>query len=458
MRRNAVVCGIIVVSALALFCRTTHACEVVVKNDSATDGSGATPCPCFLAGDSVAAWLTAPVAGELVAVQVLWKSQVGGATDRSVDAIRVHNGSTDPESFPEPQDVLATITFARLSDGMFNEFRYLDQAQTTPLRVPVSQGQALAIELQFLSSNSGQASAPSVSYDNDGCQTGANSIFSISQQLWTDACSQGVTGDWVIRAIINVSGVNPPQQLDTYPHGVSKQRYISFAPDTSHVNHAFRVRDVGSGQAYFISTPRTLPASVLGQGLTFLVSDVNPPLFDWTSLPQIHVGGCLIAPGDVDAALGRRYEVEATSDGVCFSPAIPVFTAARPTLFNARLWGDLVGPFSVAGNGSTTPPTPPGSWTPPDRSISGFDVFAVYQAATSFATAPHFTWTDVNPEPTDRVTIGPDVLRIVNAFGVGSGKEFYPYAYPQVPTTIHAPTPPSPALCPTPPLMAALLP
>ncbi|MCO6439038.1 MAG: hypothetical protein J5J06_18250 [Phycisphaerae bacterium] len=144
-----------------------------------------------------------------------------------------------------------------------------------------------------------------------------------------------------------------------------------------------------------------------------------------------------------------------------FSPALTVHTAALPTTANARLWADVVGLFSAGGDGSTTPPTPANSWTPPNRNVSGFDISAALQAVSSLPTAPHFTWVDVNPEPTDRVVIGPDVLRVANAFSVGSGKEFYPYAYPEptpFPTGIHGPTPPSPALCPTPPLMAALNP
>ncbi|MCO6439033.1 MAG: hypothetical protein J5J06_18215 [Phycisphaerae bacterium] len=190
-----------------------------------------------------------------------------------------------------------------------------------------------------------------------------------------------------------------------------------------------------------------------------MVLDTSPILHDWSALPVVHVGGCMIAPGD-DAAsgLGRAYEVTATTDGVNFSGALKVYTAARPTASNARFWADVVGSFSAGGDGSTTPPTPANSWTPTNRNVSGFDISATLQAVSAAPTAPHFTWCDVNPEPTDRVVIGPDVLRVVNAFSVGSGKEFYPYAYPQAPTSIHAPTPPSPALCPTPPLMATLSP
>ena len=54
-----------------------NAVEVTIKNDSATDGSLATPCLCFAPGDEAAAWLTAPCGGEIVAVQIFWKSPFG---------------------------------------------------------------------------------------------------------------------------------------------------------------------------------------------------------------------------------------------------------------------------------------------------------------------------------------------------------------------------------------------
>lgn len=251
-----------------------------------------------------------------------------------------------------------------------------------------------------------------------------------------------------------------PHSLTTYPHAALKQRYISFTPDAEHNQVAFLVTDVASGAEYYISTPRTTPAEIDGEGLTFLVSDSVPPLHDWAALPVVHVGGCMIAPGD-SVGLGREYEVTATRDGVNFSAPMSVFTAPRPLASNARFWGDVSGQRSPAGNPLTIPPTPPNAWEPPDPSdpeVTGFDIIAVLHGAAAAPTAPHFTWTDINPELSDGVTNGNDVLRVVNAFGVGTGREWYPFAYPTTPTPLHGPTPPSPALCPPPPLMADLSP
>lgn len=275
------------------------------------------------------------------------------------------------------------------------------------------------------------------------------------------------------------STVPPPLAITTYPHGIAKSNYISFAPDnTAKAIQAFLVKDVSTGMQFYITSPCTAPASVVGKGVTRLSSSASPILVNWAGLSAIHVTGCMIAPADgarcnematmnlgqpcaADAFCGgtpgscaelRSYEVVATTNGVTFSPPLVIHTPARPSAANARFWGDLVGAFSAAGNLSTTPPTPPNSWEPPNRIVSGFDIAAALQAAASGAAAPHFTWVDVNPSPVDLVPIGTDVLRIVNAFSVGSGKEYYPHPYPQLPCGIHDPmNPPSPALCPAPP-------
>lgn len=165
----------------------------------------------------------------------------------------------------------------------------------------------------------------------------------------------------------------------------------------------------------------------------------------------------MIAPGDV-AGTGREYEVAATKDGIIFSAPITVFTAAHPDLASGRYWADIVGGFSASGDGSTIPPTPAGAWTPPDGLVNGFDILAAVQSFGGGPSALHVTWQDIHPQMPDRVGGGQDILRMVNAFTVGSGLEYYPFAYPSGASPVHGPNPPSPALCPMPPLQADLTP
>ena len=59
-----------------------------------------------------------------------------------------------------------------------------------------------AVSLQFVNQSATNPFAPSVTYNTDGCQTGANAV-DVLPGGWIDACLAGVTGDWVIRAVID---------------------------------------------------------------------------------------------------------------------------------------------------------------------------------------------------------------------------------------------------------------
>jgi hypothetical protein len=89
-----------------------------------------------------------------------------------------------------------------LQDGVLNEYRFLDQTQTIPLNVPIASGQTFVVSLEFLNTNSGQTFLPSVVYDTDGCQASKNTAFVIPGG-WFDACLLGVSGDWMIRAVVD---------------------------------------------------------------------------------------------------------------------------------------------------------------------------------------------------------------------------------------------------------------
>ncbi len=200
-------------SAMLPLVAGVQAAEVIAQNDSATDGSAATPCNCFIPAERVAAYLTAPVDGEIVGVQILWKSVLGGAPPSVEAAITISAAG----AFPVPGAVMqsggavnAVIPGPTLIDGAFNEFRFLDPpTDTVSIAVPVSQGQQFVVDLELLNQTSGTGPfGPDVAWDADGCQSGKNAIFVVPSG-WNDACLLGVTGDWVIRAIIDASPCGP---------------------------------------------------------------------------------------------------------------------------------------------------------------------------------------------------------------------------------------------------------
>src|ERR1043166_3291307 len=79
--------------------------EVTVQNDSLANGGSGNIQAGFAAGESAAAWLTSPCAGNIVAVQVFWLSQSGGTTPSLEDSITISAAGT----FPSPGTPLAVL-------------------------------------------------------------------------------------------------------------------------------------------------------------------------------------------------------------------------------------------------------------------------------------------------------------------------------------------------------------
>ncbi len=175
--------------------------EIVVQNDTLTNGSTAAICPCFTGGEEAAVWLTSPCDGNIVGIQIFWRSLLGGQEISLEDSIIIYNGG----SFPNPGSVKDSFLAPALQDGGLNEFRYEDENQTIPISVPVSAGEEFVVSLKFFNSNNTNPSLPSVVSDANGCQSGKNAV-KVNGTFWASACSLGVSGDWVIRAIIECGG------------------------------------------------------------------------------------------------------------------------------------------------------------------------------------------------------------------------------------------------------------
>ncbi len=175
--------------------------EVVVQNDSVIDGSLATICPCFVEGESAAVWLTAPCDGNIVAVQIFWRSWFGGAPQSLEDRITIFEGGT----YPTPGAQLLELIGPVLTDGVTNEWRYTDEPQTIPINVPVTNGQVFVVSLKFYNDSPGLG--PSIVFDADGIQPNKNAVFSIDDG-WVTSESLGVSGDWFIRAVIDCQEAN----------------------------------------------------------------------------------------------------------------------------------------------------------------------------------------------------------------------------------------------------------
>ncbi len=175
------------------------AVEMTLQNDSVTDFSQVAVQVGFASNEQAAVWLTSPCDGDLVAVQIFWRSLGGGTGGTVHDSIRIHEAGT----FPVPGTLLQTLVGPLLQDGFLNEFRFLDKGGTVPLIVPVVTGQVVVVSFRFDIGPS--ITDASVVTDVDGCQAGKNGILAIPPGSWFSSCALGVSGDFVIRAVVDCS-------------------------------------------------------------------------------------------------------------------------------------------------------------------------------------------------------------------------------------------------------------
>ncbi|RMF85414.1 MAG: hypothetical protein D6744_01435 [Planctomycetota bacterium] len=196
---------------LAAICLISHAtaAEVVVKNDSITDNTQVVVEAGFIGGERAAAWLTAPCDGTIVAVQVGWfddNESTSGATSLE-SSITIHGDG----AYPTPGAVLAFLEAPLMTEGFLNEFRFLDENQTIPIAVPITQGERFVIAFEF--AQQPPSNGPSVVADNDDCHAQSNAIFCLGGACsgWTDWCNFfpqfRIGDDFMIRAVIDCAAL-----------------------------------------------------------------------------------------------------------------------------------------------------------------------------------------------------------------------------------------------------------
>lgn len=173
--------------------------ETTVLNDSLVEGATVAICPCFAPNEEVAVWLTSPCDGNIVALQIFWKSQFGGAQVRLEESINVYNAGRYPFPGALKQEFLAP----QMIDGGINEYRFADENQTVPISIPVTQDETFVVSLVMFNSNENDVFAASVASDRDGATPGRNAVFTTNFGGWQTNEALGVAGDWIIRAVVD---------------------------------------------------------------------------------------------------------------------------------------------------------------------------------------------------------------------------------------------------------------
>lgn len=186
--------------AAALACTAAGAAEMTVKNDSLGNFDPGAIVWGFSANEAAASWLTSPCNGTLRAVQVFWRSPSGTQAQEIHDSITVYRAGT----FPNPGAEVAVVGGPVMSDGVINEWRYLDENNTIPLNVSLAANEVFVVSFKFFEPPI-SGSGPSVVRDADGIQPNRNALLAQFGEdfIWFNSATLGLTGDWVIRGVVD---------------------------------------------------------------------------------------------------------------------------------------------------------------------------------------------------------------------------------------------------------------
>ncbi|MGB0716688.1 MAG: hypothetical protein ACPGXK_12465 [Phycisphaerae bacterium] len=458
----------------------TTAQEVTVQNDSLAKGQTGNVQAGFVAGESAAVWLTSPCDGNIVAVQVFWRSLVGTAPQSIEDSISLLAGG----GFPTPGPALTTIGAVPsvivgpvMTDGVFNEFRFLDENQVQPLTTPISKGDEFVVAFRFF--NSPSALGPSVVTDTNGCQNGKNSLFAIPGG-WLNSCILGVTGDFVIRAVVECEA-GTGEGACCLSNGnclLLSDDDCGVIPDTSWAGDGTDCSDSnmnGTADACEVDCAVSDPIVAENKLGESCVTDA-----DCSNQSQCVDGGCYVPKNKYISFspenAGNMVAIRVTLSSSAQFPAnegsswwvqendpgdpedvfrlgcdphfqdwssVAIMHVADPNITTAAVYDvdtiasgcpvDDAGSFSPATGLSTASlwgdccgNLEGGSYLPPDGLANLGDVFAAVLGFQGADNRPNREWIDVDPDvPNGTVNLA-DVFRFVQAFQ-GSG---YPYAGP----------------------------
>ncbi len=240
----------------SLLSGTATAAEMTVKNDSLTDFSSAIIESGFVAGEKGASWLTSPCDGNIVAVQIFWLSATGGTGQLLGDSIDIYRSGT----FPTPGALAQQINGPLLSDGVINEYRFLDDNNTVPLIVPVTNNETFVVAYKF--SETPPNSGPSLAVDADGIHTGRNAIYaqlSGPNYAWFSSESFLVSGDWVIRAVVDCQAGGGNADV-TASISTTPALYTAGAA----ISHVINIANAGPANAPSVIVVDAFPASYTG--------------------------------------------------------------------------------------------------------------------------------------------------------------------------------------------------
>lgn len=241
---------------LGLAAAAANAAEMTVQNDSLTDFSAGIVQAGFVANEKGASWLTSPCDGHIVAAQIFWRSLTGTTGQLLGGSIDIHRAG----SFPVPGTLAEQIAGPLLTDGVMNEYRYLDKNNTVPLSVAVTANETFVIAYRF--SEAPTASGASLVNDTNGILPDRNAIYAEivpGTFLWFGSQTLGVNGDWVIRAVVDCPSSGSLADVSV-AMSTTPALYTPGAP----ISHAITVANAGPANAPSVIVFDAFPATYAG--------------------------------------------------------------------------------------------------------------------------------------------------------------------------------------------------
>lgn len=192
-----------------------------VRNDSVDDGGAVLVCPCFVRDEIPMTIFDTPssTSATLGEVQILWASLIGGPNLSTESAIIVYSmnqdGPVDPATFTE----IFRFDDPQLRKGVLNIFDF----RAADIDLPERRF-GVGLEIRNDQTAFGGLFSPSVCSDLDGHNNGTNTIRNwvyVVNDGWASSQSLGVTGDWVIRTV--VEACDPGLNLSALRPGIAEE-------------------------------------------------------------------------------------------------------------------------------------------------------------------------------------------------------------------------------------------
>ena len=241
---------------LTLSAASASAAEMTVQNDAMSNFGTAIVQAGFVSGEKGASWLTSPCSGNIVAVQIFWLSASGTTGQLLGGSIEISRAGT----FPVPGTLAQAIDGPVLTDGVINEYRFLDDNSTVPLSVPVNNGETFVVAYRFGEAPS--PSGPSLAVDSDGIHAGRNAIYAYlggSSHAWFSSEDLGVSGDWVIRAVVDCQAAGSSADVSA---SISTTPSL-YTPGAS-ISHSMAIANAGPANAPSVIVVDAFPAAYSG--------------------------------------------------------------------------------------------------------------------------------------------------------------------------------------------------